>query len=153
MYRDPCAMLMMRETPKISDRPTATKNRPEAVESTLSALTRNALKVIKSHLSPQGGERLTKDITNENLVRFDGPKLFHLVVAWQNRCAVDIFEVGHGTLAAFKDDLADIGPHRGLMIAGAIDERPERTVDLQALERLDQLLGIGRLRFGDARSE
>jgi hypothetical protein len=30
-------MLMMRETPKISDRPTATKNRPEAVESPLSA--------------------------------------------------------------------------------------------------------------------
>ena len=37
----------MRVTPKISDSPTATKNRPEAVESPLSAWNRSALKVIE----------------------------------------------------------------------------------------------------------
>src|SRR4029079_4223255 len=153
MYRDPCAMLMMRETPKISDRPTATKNRPEAVESPLSASNRNALKVIKSNPSPQGGERLTKDATNENLVRFDGPELLHLGVARKHGCAVDIFEVGHGALAGFENDLADIGTHRCLMITGTIDERTERTIDLEALKRLDQLLGIGRLCLGNTCGE
>src|SRR4029079_2119423 len=114
---------------------------------------RNALKVIKSHLSPQRGERLTKDVTNENLVRFDRSELFHLVVARKHRCAVDIFEVGHGALAACENDLADIGTHRRLMIAGAIDERTERTIDFEALERLDQLLGIGRLCPGNTCGE
>src|SRR5512144_443570 len=153
MYRDPCAMLMMREAPKISDRPTATRHRPEAVESPLSACKRHPLKVMSAHLSPQGGERLTKDVTNENLVRFDRPELLHLGVARQHGCAVDIFEVGHGALAAFEDDLADIGPHRRLMIAGSIDKRPERTINLEAFERLDQFLGIGRLCLGNACSK
>ncbi len=46
-------MLMMRETPKISDRPTATKNRPEAVESPLSAWNRKASRVMARYRSPR----------------------------------------------------------------------------------------------------
>src|SRR5262245_36013316 len=49
-------MLMIRETPKISDNPTATKNRPEAVESPLSAWNRNALKVMRQSPLPDRGE-------------------------------------------------------------------------------------------------
>src|SRR4029078_11988691 len=95
-----------------------------------------------SHLSPQGGERLTKDATNENLVRFDGPELFHLRVARQHGRAIDIFEVGHGALAALQDDLADIGTHRRLMITGTIDKRPKRAVDIEALAHTHHLLGL-----------
>src|ERR1051326_7776391 len=43
-------MLTMRETPKISDRPAATRNSPEAVESPLTAWNRNAL----SDMTAQG---------------------------------------------------------------------------------------------------
>src|SRR6185312_5114905 len=49
-------MLMMRVTPKISDRPTATRKRPDAVESPLSAWKRKAERVIgASYLSPARG--------------------------------------------------------------------------------------------------
>src|SRR3974390_43420 len=49
-------MLMMRVTPKISDSPTATKNRPEALDSPFSAWNRNALKVIAALIPPLQGE-------------------------------------------------------------------------------------------------
>jgi hypothetical protein len=58
------------DTPKISDRPTAIKTdrrRWKPVERLKQGM---RWKVIAT---PQGGERLTKDVTNENLVRFDGP--------------------------------------------------------------------------------
>jgi hypothetical protein len=37
MYRDPCAKFTMRVTPKMSERPAATKNSPEAMDSPSSA--------------------------------------------------------------------------------------------------------------------
>src|SRR5581483_966649 len=104
----------------------------------------------ESRTSPRGrGERLTKDVTNENLVRFDGAQLFDLGIAGQNGGTIDIFEIHHRAFAALERDLADVATHRRLVIARPIDEGPEWTVDMQALECLDQLFGIGRLRLGD----
>src|SRR4051794_14854467 len=58
MYRDPCAILMMRVTPKISDSPTATKNSPDALDSPLTAWKRREERVIALHPSPESGRRL-----------------------------------------------------------------------------------------------
>src|SRR4051812_4127335 len=46
---------MMRVTPKISDSPAATRNRPEAVDSPLRAWKRKAEGVIGFYPSPEGG--------------------------------------------------------------------------------------------------
>src|SRR5205085_5806845 len=64
--------------------------------------------------------------------------------------AVDILEVDHDRLAVLDRDLADVGTHRGLMIDGAIGEWTEWAVDLEAAERRDQLVGLGRARLGDS---
>src|SRR5882724_11338431 len=66
-------------------------------------------------------------------------KLLHLGVGRQHAGAVDIFEVAHGALAVLQRDLADIGAHGGLLVAGTVFERPERAIDLEAAERRDQL--------------
>src|SRR5262249_10468611 len=51
---DPCAMLMMRVTPKIRERPAATKNSPEAAASPSSAWNRRPLNVIAGAVHAQG---------------------------------------------------------------------------------------------------
>src|SRR5579885_3836131 len=56
MYSDPCAMLMMRETPKISDSPAATKNRPDADDSPLRAWKRKASRVMAAFYPSLHGE-------------------------------------------------------------------------------------------------
>src|SRR5262249_58063389 len=77
-------------------------------------------------------------------------QLLHLGVRREHAGAVDVLEIGHRALAALERDLADEGAHRRLVVAGAILERPERALDLEAAERRDQLVGVGRLRLGDA---
>src|SRR5215216_6021400 len=52
IYSEPCAILTIRVTPKISESPAATKNRPEAAERPLSAWNKNASRVIGPAIPP-----------------------------------------------------------------------------------------------------
>src|SRR4029079_5020553 len=52
-----------------------------------------------------------------------------------------------------EGDLAHIGADGRLLIAGPVLERSERTLKLEPAERGDQLLGICRIRLGNAGSE
>jgi hypothetical protein len=70
-----------------------------------------------------------KRVRGKTLIRFCWPQLLDLGIVRKHRSTVNIFEVGHCPLAVLQYDLADIGAHRTLVIAGAIDERPERAVD------------------------
>src|ERR1051325_372202 len=135
-------MLTMRETPKISERPAATKNSPEAVESPLTAWNRNALSDMAARVKPSGCDvrRERVERSRSGSVRLRGPELLHLGVGRQHGRAVDILDVAHGALAVLQRDLADIGTHGGLVVAGAIGERPERAVDLEARASRHHLL-------------
>src|SRR6516165_11942870 len=82
--------------------------------------------------------------------RFGRAQLLHFVGRGEHAGAVDIFEIRHRAFAVLERDLADIGAHRRLLVAGAEFERPERIFQLEAAERGDQFLGVGCASLGDA---
>src|SRR5437870_4252268 len=131
MYSEPCAMLTMRVTPKISDSPADRKNSDEAFARPFKAW---SARTSSGSLLPRA-------------------QLPHFGIAWLHRGAVDVLDVDHRALALFDRDLADPGAHGALVIDRAISHRPGRRVDPEVGERRDQLLGIGAARLGDARGD
>src|SRR5215211_8824252 len=138
----------MRVTPKMSDSPAATRNRPDALASPLSAWNRKASKDIASYpasscpalcrasrlmrhrrafVNEMAGTSpaMTTQKVPPGSVRGAGAQLLGFLLGGEHRGAVDIFEVRHGALAILQRDLAHIGPHRRLMVAGAVAERSE----------------------------
>src|ERR1700722_3548116 len=137
-------MLMIRVTPKISDRPAPTRNRLDAPASPLSAWNRTA-SMLMTGLSWCREKPVCRSFRRAHLLCFR--------VGRQHRGAVDIFEIDHHRLAVFERELADEGTHGRLVVAAAVDERAERTVHLEAGESIDDFGGVGRAGFGDARRQ
>src|SRR5207244_950556 len=131
MYSEPCAMLTMRVTPKISDSPADRKNSDEAFARPFKAW---SARTSSGSLLPRA-------------------QLPHFGIARLHRGAVDVLDVDHRALALFDRDLAHPGAHGALVIDRAISHRPGRRVDPQVGERRDQLLGIGAARLGNARGD
>src|SRR6185295_2842891 len=122
MYSEPCAMLTMRVTPKISDRPADRKKSDEAFARPFRAWS----------ASTSSGSLLLRR-----------PHLPHLRVGRLHRSAVDIAEVLHRALAVLHRGLADPGAHRSLVIDAAIHDGARRRIDAQPGESGNQLLGVG----------
>src|SRR3954464_6300415 len=128
MYSAPCALLKMRVTPKMSDRPADRKNSDEAFARPLRAWSRN---------------------TSSDSLLLRRPHLPHFGVGRLHRRAVDEVEVLHGALAVLDRRLADSSPHGAPVIDGAVGDRRDGRVELEARERSDHLLRIGAARLLD----
>src|SRR3954470_11602313 len=132
MYSEPCAMLTMRGTPKMSDNPADKKNSDEAfarpLRAWIASTSRGTLLLRRAHLP-------------------------HFGIGGLNRRTVDELDVDHRALAALDRGLADPRAHRALMVDAAVRDRPGRRVDAQPGERSDQLLGVGPAGLLDALGE
>src|SRR5207237_5033827 len=131
MYSEPCAMLTMRVTPKMSDRPADRKNSDEAFARPFkawSARTSSGSLLPRAHLPHFGIGRL-------------------------HRGAVDVFDVDHRAAALFERDLADPRPHGALVVDRAVRARPGSRVGREGGEGRADLLRLGAARLGDARRE
>src|SRR5687768_3469212 len=129
MNSEPCAKLTMRLTPKISDSPAATRNSELAPASPFRNCSRTAASLNPAvSLLPQRAD---------------------LLLGGLDLRPVDVAPVDHRAAAAFPGELADVGAHRRLVIERAPDDRPERRLHLQTLERFDQLLCVGGPGFAD----
>src|SRR3954467_5669490 len=96
MYSEPCAMLTMRVTPKMSDRPADRKNSDEAFARPLRAWSRN---------------------TSSDSLLLGRTHLPHFGVGGLHGRAVDEVEVLHGALAVLERGRPDPGAHGGLVVA------------------------------------
>src|ERR671931_2082442 len=128
MYSEPCAMLTMRVTPKMSDRPADRKKSDEAFARPFRAW---SARTSSGSLLPRA-------------------QLPHFGVRGQDRGAVDVLDLDHRPLALLDRRLAHPCAHGALVIARAESDRPGRRVDLEVRERGDELLGVRAARLGDA---
>src|SRR5581483_6713596 len=128
MYSEPCAMLTMRLTPKMSDSPADRKKSDEAFARPFRAW---SARTSRGSLLPRA-------------------QLPYFVIRGQDRGDVDVLDVHHRALALLYRGLADPRAHGALVIARAISDRAGRRVDLQVGEGAHQLLGIGAARLLDA---
>src|SRR5687768_850850 len=127
MNSEPCAKLTMRLTPKISDSPAATRNSELAPASPFRNCSRTAASLNPAvSLLPQRAD---------------------LLLGGLDPGAVDVAPVDHRALAVFLRELADVRAHRRLVVERAPYDRAKRGLHLQALQSLDQLLGVRRLRL------
>src|SRR5918911_4096301 len=120
MYSEPCAMLTMRVTPKMSDRPADRKKSDEAFARPFKAW---RARTSSGSLLPRA-------------------QLPHFVVGRQHRCAIDVLDVDHRALALLDRGPAHPRAHGALVIAPAISDWPSRRIDLEIRECGDQLLGV-----------
>src|SRR5918911_1214060 len=97
MYSEPCAMLTMRVTPKMSDRPAARKKSDAAFARPFKAWSANTS---SGSLFPRA--QLPHDVVG----RLDGS-------------TVDVLEVDHRALAVLHGRLPDPRAHRALVIDAA----------------------------------
>src|SRR4051812_10897587 len=118
MKNEPCAKLTMCVTPKISDRPAATRNRYDASANPLSSWTRRPERFMGSggwaHLPDFGVRRL-------------------------ERHAVAVTRLGHHASTVGVARLADERTDRRLVVDRAVGDAAERRVDLQVREGRDEL--------------
>src|SRR5918911_1178237 len=98
MYSEPCAMLTMGVTPKMSDRPADRKKSDEAFARPFKAW---SARTSSGRLLPRA-------------------QLPYFGVGRQDRGAVDVLDVHHRALAFLDRRPADPGAHRALVIARAI---------------------------------
>src|SRR6267142_5433472 len=142
MVSAPCAKFTMRVTPKISDRPAATRNSVEALASPLRswATIEDMPKISRRASSRPSRARL-----------FRGAKLSDFRVGRQEPRSVRIRPRGHDALAVLPGGAADVSPHGRLMVELAEDDVAERRVHLEALHRRDQLLAVQAPRSPDRR--
>src|SRR6185436_410770 len=129
MYSEPCAKLTMRLTPKIKDSPDATRNSELAAASPLRNCRRRAAALNPAVLLL--------------------PPRADVLVGRLHPGAVGVAPVHHRALAVSLRELADVGAHGRLVIERAPYDRPEGCLHFQALQRFDQLLGVGGLRLAD----
>src|SRR3954466_4626762 len=113
MYSEPCAMLTMRVTPKMSDRPADRKNSDEAFARPLRAWSSN---------------------TSSDSLLLRRPHLPHFGVGRLHRRAVDEVEILHGALAVLHRGLPDPCAHGALVVDGAVRDRSDGRVQLEARE-------------------
>src|SRR5690242_3281232 len=132
MYREPCAMLTMRLTPKISDSPAERKKSDDALARPFRAWS-------------------AKTSSGSLLLR--GPHLPHFRVRRLHCSAIHVLEVHHRALALLHGGLADPRAHRALVIDGAERERACRRLDFQPGECGHKLVRVGALRLGNAGGE
>src|SRR5271169_4547545 len=111
---------MMRVTPKMRESPAATKNRPDA-----EARPSRAWNARPSHFIRERYQRLAGASPRPSRcsIRRRRPQPFHLGVRGQHTRAIDIFEINHGAAPVLQGELADESAERGLVIAGAVNER------------------------------
>src|SRR5690349_22417162 len=131
MYSEPCAMLTMRLTPKMSDRPADRKKSDEAFARPFSAW---SARTSSGRLLPRA-------------------QLPYFGIRGQDRGAVDVLDVHHRALALLDRGLANPRAHRALVIARAVGDRTRRRIDLEVGERGNQLLGFGAARLLDPGSD
>src|ERR687887_250112 len=110
MYSEPCAMLTMRVTPKMSDRPAARKKSDAAFARPFRAW---SARTSSGSLLPRGAQ------------------LPHFGITRLHRSAVDILEVDHRALALLDRRLADPRAHRALVVDGAEHDRTGGRIDLE----------------------
>src|SRR6185295_19949308 len=117
----------MRLTPKMSERPAATRNSELAPASPFRNCSRTAeLLTPASSVFPQGADFL---------------------VGGLEFAAVGVAPIHHDALSVLPGELPHVRAHRRLMVDGAPDDRAERRGRLETLQRFHQLLGVGRLRL------
>src|SRR5919201_606039 len=125
MYSEPCAMLTMGVTPKMSDRPADRKKSDEAFARPFRAW---SARTSSGSLLPRA-------------------QLPYFGIRGQDRGAVDVLDVDHGALAFLDGRLAHPGAHRALVIARAKSDRPGGRIHLQVGERADELLRVRAARL------
>src|SRR5919109_3271742 len=102
MYSEPCAMLTMRVTPKMSDRPAERKKIDEAFARPFKAW---SARTSTGSLIPRA-------------------QLPHFGIGRQHRGAVDVLDLDHRAFALLDGGLADPRAHGALVIARAKSNRP-----------------------------
>src|SRR5271170_2668738 len=151
MYSEPCATLITRVTPKMRVSPAATKNKPDAVARPFRAWkARPSTFMCRRYQTGAESRDAFRSAACACSIRTGRPQLLDLFVGRQNRSAIDKFVVDHDACSVLDTNLADVTTERRLVIDGAEDERPERSIHLEAAERLDHLFGVGRAGLGDA---
>src|SRR5882672_3033941 len=160
MYIEPCAKLTMRVTPKISDRPTATRNSDEAPARPFSSWTaRPAITALVLPHGPGISACLPRHpgadwkVASRGTRSVRASQLGYLGVRWKHGRAVDIAERLHHAAALVHRGCADESAHRRLVIRLAIGDRAERRVVLQPFERSDHLFGVGAAGLLDRRGD
>src|SRR5437763_8083913 len=131
MNSEPCAILTMRVTPKMSDRPAERKKSDEALARPFKAW---SARTSSGSLLPRA-------------------QLPHFGIGRLHRGAIDVLDVGHRPLALVEGDLADPSAHGALVVDAPVSDRAGRRIDLEVGKRGDQLLGVGAARLGDAGGE
>src|SRR5690606_27864192 len=126
------AKLTMRLTPKMSERPTATRKSDEA-----SAIPfRNCTKKPVMADRPVPPLQATPAPERGSVDRCRAP-LANLFGRGQHGGAVDIAHVGHDALAVNDVERTHKGPHGGLMVFRTILDAPEGGIHFQPAEGLD----------------
>src|SRR5258705_2553474 len=146
MKNEPCAKLTMRVTPKISDRPAATRNSDEAPARPLRSWTMKAERVM-------GVLAQAQDSSAPSTGSIDRAQLLDLGRARHVPGAVEVAVVDHHALATLVLGAPDEGAHRRLLVFAAVGDLAERRLHLQTAKRRDQLLGVGGLGLRHARGE
>src|SRR5690606_11529530 len=130
----------MRVTPKISDRPAATRNSEDASASPFRSWTIKPDKSIFLHTSWSKKRAAWRRALAWSIGR---AHLLDFFIGRLDVRTVDIAYVGHDALAVLLGQLAHVGAHGRLMVDGAVDDLAKGRLDLEALEGLDHVFGVG----------
>src|SRR5450830_365525 len=144
MKKEPCAKLTMRVTPKISDKPAATRNNEDAPAKPLSSCTTKLEKPMpkpSGRVTPGGSARQgtaapaaprsSPDLQPNSVGR---THFLDFVSAGLELGAIKVTVVHHHALAAFVLGAADEAAHGGLVVFRAVGDAAKRSGHLQALE-------------------
>src|SRR5690606_32672620 len=124
----------MRVTPKISERPAATRNSEDASASPFRSWTIKPDKSIFLHALWSKKRAALRRALAWSIGR---THFFDFLVGRLDVGAVDIADVDHDALAVLLGQLAHVGAHGRLMIDGAIHDLAKGRFHLEAFEGLD----------------
>src|SRR5829696_7536813 len=129
MKSEPCAKLTMRLTPKISDNPAATRKSELAPARPFSSCSRTAAPLKRA--------------------RSVFPQCAHFLIGRLEARTVRVAPIDHHAAAVAPRELADVSAHRRLVVDRAPVHQAEGRLHVEAVQRLDHLLRLGRACLAD----